>query len=88
MECVDFDDENQPVKLKLIDDISEMDYIAITPHLGFERKCSIRWPYASYKALSKARSVESDIVYLTLEDLLYTEDLKADNADNFSSKTK
>nr|DAJ15233.1 MAG TPA: hypothetical protein [Myoviridae sp. ctTS62] len=73
IEYVDFNDDEQPAKLELIDNISEAEYIAVTPHIGFERKGSIRWPYASRVALSVLHDITESDVYMTLEDLFYPE---------------
>jgi hypothetical protein len=91
IEYVDFNDDEQPAKLELIDNISEAEYIAVTPHIGFERKGSIRWPYASRVALSDLHDIAGSDVYMTLEDLFYPETAEstgeADVA-GFTSKNK
>ena len=94
VEYVDSSDDEQPVKLELIDDISEVEYLAVTPYIGFERRGFTRWPYASREALAGVHDIiGSDVVYVTLEDLFYSESATGEagevgEAGNFNSKGK
>lgn len=84
VEYVDLKDDEQPVKLKLIDKISAADYIAITPYVGFTIDDPIRWPYDSLASLSIAHYIDESAVYMTLEDVFYTEARSVE----FTSKNK